>query len=136
MSVPDIALPDYAATIGAAIDRWDGDRPVLAIGYADTLCGNPGMFHGGVVASLLEMAAVATLEASLAAQGAGGEASPVNTTVEYLRMAGEQRTFASARTVRAGRRLANVQSILWQESEDKPVATAIVNIEIRQSRTA
>jgi len=136
MSAPDIALPDYAATIGAGIERWDGNRPILAIAYADNLCGNPGMFHGGVVATLLEMAAVATLEADLATSGSPGIASPVNTTVEFLRVAGEQRTYASARIVRAGRRLANVAAVLWQESEDKPVATAIVNIEIRQAQAA
>lgn len=130
MSTPEIELPVFASTIGLTVERWDGNRPVLGLDYDASLCGNPGMFHGGVVAALLEMAAIATLDADLRAGRGPARLNPVNTSVEYLRPAGEQRTFASARIVRAGRRLANVQAVLWQDNEDKLVATAIVNLEI------
>lgn len=130
MSTPPIELPEYARTIGLQIDRWEGARPILGLDYADELCGNPGMFHGGVVAATLEMAALATLDAALRAERGAADLSPVNSTIEYLRPAGERRTFASAKIVRSGRRLANVHATLWQESEAKPVAIAIVNVEI------
>jgi uncharacterized protein (TIGR00369 family) len=130
MTVPDIALPEFARTIGAGIDRWEDGRPVLAVDYGAALCGNPGMFHGGVVAALLEMAAVSTLAAQL--HGSPSRASPVGTTVAYLRPAVERPAFAAARIVRAGRSSANLQATLWQESEDKPVATATVNFRISQ----
>jgi uncharacterized protein (TIGR00369 family) len=128
MDNPEALLPAYARAIGVTVDSWDCNRPVLAIDCRADLCGNPGMFHGGVVGALLEMAAVATLDADLRARQGETELVPINTTVEYLRAAGEQRTFASARIVRAGRRLANVQAVLWQESPEKPVSTANVNI--------
>lgn len=130
MGKPEIQLPEYARTIGVELDGWEGERPILAIDYKDEICGNPGMFHGGAVGALLEMAAVATLDANLRARQGAAKLAPVNSTVEFLRAAGEERTFASAEIIRAGRRLANVQATLWQASREKPVATSIVNITI------
>jgi uncharacterized protein (TIGR00369 family) len=130
MSHPEIELPAYAQTIGVELDSWEGNKPILAVEYRNDLCGNPGMFHGGAVAGLLEMAAVATLDADLREKQGLSRLTPINSTVEFLRVAGEARTFASAQIVRAGRRLANVQATLWQESREKPVATSIVNIAI------
>ena len=130
MTLPEIDLPEYARTIGISIDHWDGGSPVLAVNCSPELCGNPGMFHGGAVGALLEMAAVATLDADLRARQGAATLTPVNSTIEYLRAAGEQRAYAFARIVRAGRRMANLQALLWQESPEKPVATATVNIAI------
>lgn len=130
MANPEIELPAYAHTIGVRVDGWDGSRPVLAVDYSDELCGNPGMFHGGALGGLLEMAAVAALDADLRGKQGPASLTPLNSTVEYLRAATDARTFASARIVRAGRRLANVQATLWQDSPDKPVATSLVNIMI------
>jgi uncharacterized protein (TIGR00369 family) len=123
-----IALPAYAQWIGVELDSWDGELPVLGINYQNAICGNPGMFHGGVVGALLEMAAVAALDAHLGAKGGMSKLVVLNATVEFLRTAVEQRAFASARIIRAGRRLATVQATLWQDSPEKPVSTAIVNI--------
>lgn len=135
MSNPQIDLPTYAETIGVELDRWDEGRPVLAIEYKKEVCGNPGMFHGGAVGALLEMAAVATLDADLRTKQEPATLTPVNSTIEFLRAAGEERTFASAEIVKAGRRLANVLATLWQGNREKPVATAIVNITIAPAKT-
>lgn len=130
MSHPDIELSAYAKTIGIELDHWDGGNPALAVDYRNGVCGNPGMFHGGVVGGLLELAAMAALEANLLARGSPAKLTPINSTIEYLRVAGEQRTYAAGEVVRAGRRLANVRATAWQDSPDKPAATAIFNIAI------
>lgn len=130
MSHPDIALSPYAQTIGVELDHWEGGSPVLAVDYRNEVCGNPGMFHGGVVGGLLELAAMAALEASLLKRGSPAALAPINSTIEYLRIAGEQRTYATGEVVRAGRRLAHVRATAWQESPDKPVTTAIFNIAV------
>lgn len=130
MAHPDIALPDYARTMGIAVETPAGATPVLAMDYSPDLCGNPGMFHGGAVSTLLEMAAIAALDAQLRAGHGPARLTPLNTTVEFLRAAGEERAFASASVVKAGRRLATLSATLWQASPDKPVATAIVNVAI------
>lgn len=119
MSERAITLPPYAQTIGVTVDAWDGGRPVLAIDYGEAVSGNPGTFHGGVIAGLMEAA-------GLAAIGDGFRA--INTTVEYLRGAGSQRLYAAGIVVRAGRRLSNVRVEAWQDDPSKPVATAVLNV--------
>ena len=103
MGHPEIVLPAYAGTIGVELDRWEGNRPVLAVDYSNDICGNPGMFHGGAIGGLLEMAAVAALDADLRAKQQAARITPVNSTVEYLRPAGEARAYASATIIRSGR---------------------------------
>ncbi len=132
----EVTLPPYADTIGAALDSWNGTMPVLAIDYSENICGNPGMFHGGAVSALLEMAAVAALEADLRSKQSAARLTTLNSTIEFMRPAGETRTFASAMIIRSGRRFANMQAWLWQESRDKPVATALVNILIQPEAPA
>ncbi|MCB2077335.1 MAG: PaaI family thioesterase [Novosphingobium sp.] len=135
MANTSIELPAYAKTIGIALDSWDDGKPVLGIDYSTGICGNPGMFHGGVVGALLEMAAVAVLDADMRAGHGPARLTPLNSTVEYLRAAGEERAFASAEIVKSGRRLATVLATLWQGNRGKPVATAIVNIGIAPLET-
>lgn len=134
MSHSEIILPDYARTMGIAIDSPDGADPVLVMAYGADLCGNPGMFHGGAISTLLEMAAVSALDAHLRANGGAARLVPLNTTVQFLRAAGEAQAFASGTIVKAGRRLATVAATVWQDSQAKPVATAMVNIAIDHTR--
>jgi len=135
MSSPEIELPVFAKTIGIELEGWEGNAPILAVDYSFDISGNPGMFHGGAIGGLLEMAAVAALDADLRERQGEAKLTPISSTVEFLRAAGEERAFASARIIRAGRRLANVQATLWQGSPDKPVATSLVNIAIAQGET-
>jgi len=116
--------------MGIEVRQWEGGRPILAMGYAHDLCGNPGIFHGGAVSTLLEMAALAALDAELRATHGPAHLTALNTTVQFLRGAEDETAFASAEVVKAGRRLANVAATLWQGDRTKPVATAIVNIAI------
>jgi uncharacterized protein (TIGR00369 family) len=123
----DLSLPPYARLFGITLDRWEGGSPILAVDYGDLVCGNPGTFHGGALGGLLGLAALAALRAN--SDGAA-VLTPLNATVEYLRGAGERRTYAIGEVVRAGRRLANLRAAAWQDDPDKPVATATFNIAI------
>jgi uncharacterized protein (TIGR00369 family) len=128
MTDPRITLTPYAETIGITVDRWEGGSPVLALDYGTDTSGNPGTFHGGVIAGLLEMAGLAALEAQQAARGDAVAPRSINTTIEYLRSAVSQRLYAAGTVVRAGRRLSNVRVEAWQDDAGKPVATAVLNI--------
>lgn len=128
MSHPSIRLPRYAAGLGIAVDHWDGPRPVLGVDYSETVRGFPGLFHGGALGGLLEMAAIAALQAELGADAVAVRLKPVNITVEYLRGAVAKRAFARGEVVRQGRRLANVRAIVWQDSPDKPCAIGFTNV--------
>lgn len=130
MSHPELKLSTYARSIGLDVESWEDGAPVLGIDYVPAISGNPGMFHGGVISTVLEAAAVAALDANLRASHGAALLTPLNSTVQFLRAAGEERVFASGRIVKVGRRLANVAVTLWQADRDKPAATAIVNIVI------
>lgn len=123
-----VHLPRYAQALGIVVERRDGGMPVLALDYAEHVRGFPGLFHGGALGGLLEMAAVAALQTELGGPQGDPKLKPATLTVEYLRGATVRRTFARGQVVRLGRRLANVRSVAWQESEDKPVAIGFINV--------
>ena len=97
------------------------DRGVLAIlPIRDELIGNvmlPAM-HGGCVASFLEIACLLQLAQEM---GTTSPARAIDISVEYLRPARRETTFARARIRRLGKRVAVVHAEAWQQDEDKPV---------------
>lgn len=130
MTVDDhtAALAPYALSMGMFVERIEGDAPVLAFDFAERVLGRPGFVHGGAISGLLEMAAIAALRAELARRGSRARIKPVNVSVEFMRGAGQGRTFALGRVTRAGRRIANLSATAWQGDPDKPVASAWMNV--------
>ncbi|MES2491709.1 MAG: acyl-CoA thioesterase domain-containing protein [Pseudomonadota bacterium] len=123
-----VRLPPYAAALGIRIDHWDGAYPVIALDFSTMVNGNPKAFHGGALGGLLEMAAIAALQAEVNEDGLPPRLKPANLTVEFLRGAGMHTTYARGEVVRRGRRLANLRAVAWQESPDKPVAICFTNV--------
>lgn len=117
-------LPPYARTLGVTIERWEDGAPVLACDYRTEMSGNPGTFHGGALGGLLEMAALMALRAATPE----AREQLLGLTVEFLRTAGMERTYATARLFKSGRRLANIRAEAWQADRTRPVATAFVNV--------
>ncbi len=122
------ALPPYAQGLGITTDHDEDGTPVLVVDFNERIEGRPGFWHGGALSGLMEMAAVAALEADLARRGDNVRMKPVNVAVEFMRGGTVQRTYAKGRVTRAGRRLAVVSAEAWQDSRDKPIATALMNI--------
>ena len=103
--------------IGATLD----DRGVLAtLPVRDQLVGNVMLpaLHGGAVASFLEIACLLQLAHET---GSAAPARAIDISVEYLRPARREDTFARARIRRLGRRVAVVHAEAWQGDETKPV---------------
>ena len=121
-------LPPYALALGIAVERIDGDAPILGLDFSEKVLGRPGFLHGGAIGGLLEMAAIAALRVALAERGAVPRLKPVNMTVEFLRGGTEQRTYAMGRVTRAGRRIANVSAEAWQDDPARPIASAWMNV--------
>jgi uncharacterized protein (TIGR00369 family) len=97
------------------------ERGVLAIlPIRDELIGNvmlPAM-HGGCVASFLEIACLLQLAQEM---DTTAPARAIDISVEYLRPARRETTYARARIRRLGRRVAVVHAEAWQQDEEKPV---------------
>jgi uncharacterized protein (TIGR00369 family) len=123
-------MSDLAATTQALLDAWPyarfldvrlepgGPGPVAVLPFAARLIGNPILpaLHGGVVASFLELAALARLDAE------GKRPRTIDITVDYLRPVRPVTTYADARILKLGRRAANVAVEAWQEDRANPVA--------------
>jgi uncharacterized protein (TIGR00369 family) len=94
--------------------------------YAEHLIGNPDVpaLHGGGVATLLETAA----RDVVAKKTNENIATMSDITVSFLKPAKPCDTHAHATIIRCGRRVATVQVIAWQESQNKPVASAVVTL--------
>ena len=110
----------YAAMLGIMVEP-DGTAPVLVMPFAEDVLGRPGFLHGGAIAGLLELAAVAALEQSLAGTG---RIEPVTTTIDFMRGGRDHPTRAAGRVARLGTRIANVEAIAWQEDRGRPIAAA------------
>jgi uncharacterized protein (TIGR00369 family) len=110
----------YVRYLGMRVEMA-GDEMTAVLPFADHLVGNPMLpaLHGGVIGAFLEMTALAQL--SLAQPG-GRVPKTIDVTIEYLRSARAQDTYARATLRKLGRRVANVQVEAWQESRAQPVA--------------
>ena len=77
-----------------------------------------GNIHGGIIASCME----ATASLAVFDRPRKGVPKPINRTVNTLRLAKMNPLHCRAIVVRAGRRIAFVETIAWQIDENTPVA--------------
>jgi uncharacterized protein (TIGR00369 family) len=110
----------YVRFLGMRVELA-GDEMTAVLPFADHLVGNPMIpaLHGGVVGAFMELTALAQI--SLAQPGRRVPKT-IDITIEYLRPARAQATYARAILRKVGRRVANVQVEAWQDSRAQPVA--------------
>ncbi len=120
-------LPPYASALGIEPGRDDDGRIVLTMPFGPGVQGRPDFLHGGAIAGLLEIAAFAGLWDALGDPDERPRTKPITITTDYMRGGRNRLTYAAAVISRLGTRMANVESFAWQESEDKPIASARVN---------
>jgi len=118
MTIDDVP---FAKLLGIKVDSMEPGHAVLSLEMRDDLMRNNGIAHGGVAASLIDSAMAMAIEPLLA----GNEwTTTVDLTIHYLRPLSEGSARASARVVRAGRRIITVSAELFDHNE-KLAATAI-----------
>ncbi|HEX3673199.1 MAG TPA: PaaI family thioesterase [Rhizomicrobium sp.] len=113
------AIP-YCRHLGVRAELRDGEL-ILVMPYQAHLVGNTMLpaLHGGVIGSLLETAAIATL---MWDKPGGAFPKPVDITIDYLRSGRAAESYARARTAKQGRRVVNMHAEMWQDDASKPVA--------------
>ncbi len=116
------AVP-FVTFLGIGLSRGAGGEIVATLRPSPHVVGNPTIpaLHGGAIASLLEMAAIAVV---LWEQEPEVLPRPVTLTYDYLRSARPAELSATARIVRRGRRVCTVRAEAWQEDRARPVAAA------------
>lgn len=125
---PIEALTPYARALGIRLRDWEDGTPILSVDFSDNVQGRPGAYHGGATGGLLETAGYAALRAELARTGRSAMLKPINITVQYLAAGKEKTSHARGRVTKLGRRSANVTVEAWQDDRARPIATAVMNI--------
>ena len=118
------AIP-YAKFVGIGV-RLEEERIVGVMPFADHIVGNPALpaLHGGTLGSLLESTAIFTVLWDVQSESLP---KTINITIDYLRSARPEDTFAQAAITKLGRRVVNVRVVAWQQNREKPVAVATAN---------
>lgn len=124
-----VALLPYADFLGIGVTGTRDGAPLLVMPFSEGLGGAPGMLHGGAIAGLLEIAAIAAIDATL--DGGGDPRAifkPITVTVDFVRPGRQVDTFACGMVTRVGHRIANVVVSAWQDDPDRPIAGARMNL--------
>jgi uncharacterized protein (TIGR00369 family) len=114
------AVP-FLKFLGAEVEAVGPGTATLVVDCREELMRNDGILHGGVAASLIDSAFAFAIIPTLAE---GERTVTVDMTIHYLRPLSHGRVRASARIVRAGRRVITVSAELFDEN-DKLAATAL-----------
>jgi uncharacterized protein (TIGR00369 family) len=115
-----LARIPYAAFLGVRAEL-KGDELTLVLPYSEHLVGNPLLpaLHGGVVGALMELTALTQLAI---ASKSDQFPKTIDIGVDFLRSGRPADTYARARVVKIGRRVANVQAEAWQALRGEPIA--------------
>ena len=111
----------FAKFLGIEVESVEPGHAVLTMELRDEFMRNGGIAHGGVVATLIDSAMAIAIMPTLAENE---QTVTVDLTIHYLRPLSGGTARASARVVRAGRRVITVSAELF-DSQQKLAATAI-----------
>lgn len=121
------AYPPYGEMLGISRVEGAAEPGTLRLMATPELGGRPGFLHGGVIAGLLELACYEALYIELGVSE-GVKIKPINVSVDFLRGGLMTETFASARIVRIGQRIANATAEVWQDDRARLIATARMHL--------
>jgi acyl-CoA thioesterase len=111
----------FAKLLGIEIESMEPGHAELTMQVREDLKRNGGIAHGGAIASLIDSAMAMAIVPML---GENERATTVDLTIHYLCPLSEGTARASARVVRAGRRIITVSAELF-DHQGKLAATAI-----------
>jgi uncharacterized protein (TIGR00369 family) len=111
----------FAKLLGIEVDSVEAGHAVLSMKVRDDLKQNHGVAHGGSVAALIDSAMAIAIMPMLSENE---RTTTVDLTIHYLRPLTEGTARASARVVRAGKRVITVSAELFNE-QGKLAATAL-----------
>lgn len=118
MTIDDVP---FAKLLGIEVELIEPGHAVLSMKMRDDLMRNGRIAHGGAVAALIDSAMAFAIIPMLAENE---HSVTVDLTIHYLRPVSEGLARASARVVRAGKRVITVSAELFDGNE-KLAATAI-----------
>jgi uncharacterized protein (TIGR00369 family) len=114
---------------GVTVVSWDTDGTELRLPYSDELSAHDGIFHGGVVAALLDTTATGAVMAGHDF-ARGSRMTTVSMSVHYFSVAPGEDLRAVGRCLRRGRGVSFAEAFAYGTSSGKLVAGAhlVVNV--------
>ncbi|HWI87050.1 MAG TPA: PaaI family thioesterase [Sphingomonas sp.] len=126
-----VSLLPYADFLGIRIEGDRGGAPLLVMPYSEGLLNLQGRLHGGAISGLLEIAAIAAIDATLEpGEPARAIFKPITVTVDFMRPGLPADVYACGEVVRVGGRIANVAVTAWQDDPSRIIAAARMNLAI------
>ncbi len=127
-----IADSAIARWLGFSVEEIDGNN-IYQLAFGEQHIGNPAIraLHGGAISAFLEFASQCELAGKL---DTGEVLTTVNIDINYLASSRAQDMKGRVTILRLGRRIAFVEAIGWQVSEDRPVAKASFRIRIGKEK--
>lgn len=113
----------YLRWLGIVFERYEPDDVVLRLPFRRELTNDGTVYHGGVVASVIDTAGAAAAWSNHDFNR-GTRASTVSMTVNYVGSCRQSDLVCSARTVKRGRELIFTE-ISAADADGKPVASAV-----------
>lgn len=113
----------YLAGLGVVFDRYEPDDVVVRLPFREDLTNDGVVYHGGVIASVLDTAGAAAAWSNHDFDK-GARASTVSMSVQYVGAAKRSDLLCAARTVRRARELIFTE-ITATDTEGRPVAHAV-----------
>lgn len=119
---PLVGSVPYARLLGIGCIKIGNDVVFTLPAQKDNI-GNPTLpaIHGGVLGGFIEHAAILQV---IMAMEEPRFPKVVDLSIDYLSAGHFRDSFAECTILRMGRRLANVQVLIWQTSKSEPVASA------------
>lgn len=111
----------YIASLGVIAERWDADGVRLRVPFAERLTNDGVVYHGGVVASIVDTAGASAVFAGHDFDK-GARAATVSMTVNFTGAARSSDLIADATCVHRGRDLSFAE-IRVSDSDGRLVAT-------------
>jgi uncharacterized protein (TIGR00369 family) len=112
-------LQGFMRTLGAALESMESGTVTITCGFDEALTQQHGLFHGGVMASLVD---VACGYAALSVMPADREVLTVEFKVHFLKPARTDRLFAVGRVVQAGRTLTVCEGSVFDATRTQVLA--------------
>jgi uncharacterized protein (TIGR00369 family) len=114
----------FARVAGLRLDEMEIDRATVAMPYSEQLTTFGDVVHGGAIATLLDVAAVAAAWSGVTDEGATSGAT-VSSSVNYLRAARGTDLVASARVTRRAKSFCFCE-VTIADAAARPVAQGLV----------
>jgi uncharacterized protein (TIGR00369 family) len=123
----------FNAFTGLRIDQWDDEAVVMRLPYRSELSAHDGIFHGGVVAAVIDTCASGAVMAGHDFTR-GSRLTTISLSVQYLSVAPGEDLRVRGVCVRRGRSVHFAEAHVSGWSSGKPVAAGQVSVSIAGER--